>query len=486
MTGLFQGQFEKIDDHRWRIPTSYSKGMRVPGIIYADEKMLRDIIKDNAPEQVANAAHLPGIVRASMAMPDIHWGYGLPIGGVVATDVDAGGVITPGGVGYDINCGVRLLNTSLDEKDITREAARRLTGALYDRVPVGVGSAGGIKLGSAEEKKVLTDGARWAVREGYGWEEDLSRCEENGAIEGADPSAISARAYERGSDQAGTLGSGNHFLEIQVVDEIYDEKAARIFDIRKGRITVMIHTGSRGFGHQICTDYAEKMVGTLSKFGISAPDKQLSSAPVGSKEGREYLGAMRSAANYAWCNRQVITFLVRKAFEDVFGKKAESLGMHVVYDVAHNIAKIEKHEVGGKTLTLCVHRKGATRALPAGHRDVPEVYREAGQPVIIPGDMGRYSYLLAGCEGSAETFYSTCHGAGRLMSRAQAVKAAKNRSIDKELEAKGISVRYKGRDTLREEAPEAYKDVSRVVNIVEQAGISRRVARMRPLGVVKG
>ncbi|MGB3082570.1 MAG: RtcB family protein [Candidatus Omnitrophota bacterium] len=485
MTQPFTGKLEKIDDYRWRIPTSYMPGMRVPGIIYSDEKMLESIVKDNAPQQIANAAHLPGIVKASMAMPDIHWGYGLPIGGVVATDIEAGGVITPGGVGYDINCGVRLIRTNLMQEDV-RPRIKQLIDVLYGTVPTGVGSTGKIRVDFKEEKRILTEGAKWAVGRGYGWQSDLEHCEESGAIAGADPSKVSQRAYERGRKQPGTLGSGNHFIEVQVVDEVYREDIAEVLGIKKGQITVMVHTGSRGFGHQVCSEYAQGMVSLLSKFKISIPDRQLSCVPVKSDEGQAYLGAMRCAANYAWANRQVITHLTRKSFETVFEKSAESLGMTLVYDVAHNIAKIEKYKIDGKPRPLCIHRKGATRAFPPGHEDVPEAYRKVGQPVIIPGDMGRCSFLLTGTESAEETFYSTCHGAGRLLSRTAARRVTRGRSISRELGDKGIVVRWTGRDTLREEVPEAYKDVSDVVDIVQGAGISEKIARMRPLGVIKG
>jgi tRNA-splicing ligase RtcB len=485
MTKPFTGRLEKIDDYRWRIPVSYDKGMRVPGIIFSDEKMLKNIVKDNAPQQIANAAHLPGIVKASMAMPDIHWGYGLPIGGVVATDIEEGGVITPGGVGFDINCGVRLIRTDLNAEDV-RKHIKHLVEVLFAKVPAGVGSTGKIRVDVREEKNILTKGAKWAVERGYGWKEDLEYSEENGQIAGADPSKVSDRAYQRGRKQPGTLGSGNHFIEVQMVDEIYRHDIAEVFGIRKGQVTVMIHTGSRGFGHQICTDYAEKMVRLISKFKIDIPDRQLSCVPVKSEEGAAYLGAMRCAANYAWCNRQVIMHFIREVFEHVFAESAESLGMHLVYDVAHNIAKVEEYEVDGKPRQLCIHRKGATRAFPPGHEDLPEKYRKVGQPVIIPGDMGRCSYLLAGTDSAKETFYSTCHGAGRLMSRTAARKATRHRAIARELADRGIIVRYTGRETLNEEVSEAYKDVSQVVDIVHKAGISEKIARMRPLGVIKG
>ncbi|UCB57320.1 MAG: RtcB family protein [Candidatus Omnitrophota bacterium] len=482
---LWQGPLEKIDDYRWRIPKRYNPGMRVPGIIYADENLLKDIRTDRAPEQVANVAHLPGIVKYSLAMPDIHWGYGFCIGGVAATDVEADGVISPGGVGFDINCGVRLVRTNLSEKDI-KPKLRDLVYALFNNVPAGVGSKGEIRISSQEEKKLLVKGAKWAVEKGYGRSEDLEYTEEHGAIEGADPQVVSARAYERGQKQPGTLGSGNHFLEIQVIDQIYDNQAAAVFNLHQGQITLMIHSGSRGFGYQICDDYAKGMVRTLGKFGITVPDRQLACAPVKSPEGKAYLGAMRCAANYAWCNRQVLMELARRVFEKFLKLSPKDLGMDLIYDVAHNIAKIEKYKIDGEEKLLCVHRKGATRAFAPGHPELPEKYKSIGQPVIIPGDMGRNSYLLVGTEKAAETFYSTCHGSGRVMSRSAAIRHLKGRSIARELEQKGIYVCSAGRQTLAEEAPEAYKNVNDVVNVVHEAGISRRVCRMRPLGVVKG
>ncbi len=485
MNKVWEGPLEKIDDYRWRIPQNYNPGMRVPGLIYADENLLRDIRSDRAAEQVANVAHLPGIVKYSLAMPDIHWGYGFCIGGVAATDIAAGGVISPGGVGFDINCGVRLMRTNLSEKDI-KPRIRDLVYALFNNVPAGVGSKGEIRISSQEEKKLLVKGARWALERGYGRPEDLEYSEERGAIPGADPQAVSTRAYERGQKQPGTLGSGNHFLEVQVVDQVYDERAAAVFNLHRGQVTIMIQSGSRGFGYQICDDYAKSMVRTLDKFGIRVPDRQLACAPVNSSEGKTYLGAMRCAANYAWCNRQVLMELTRRTFIKFLGISPKDLGMDLIYDVAHNIAKMEKHRVDGKEKTLCVHRKGATRAFGPGHPELPEKYKPLGQPVISPGDMGRNSYLLLGTEGAAETFYSTCHGSGRLMSRSAAIRSLRGRSIAKELEQKGIFVRSTGRETLAEEAPEAYKDVNQVVDVVHQAGISRRVCRMRPLGVVKG
>lgn len=480
-----QGMFERIDEFRWRIPKSYKEGMRVDGMILADESMLEDIRSDKAAEQVANVAFLPGIVKHSYAMPDIHWGYGFPIGGVAATDVEAGGVISPGGVGFDINCGVRFVRTSLTEKEV-KPKLKDLVYALYNDVPAGVGSKGDIRITGADEKKLLVDGSKWVVEHGYGRQEDLEYTEERGSIKGANPDAVSPRAYERGKDQSGTLGSGNHFMEVQVVDEIYDKDAASVFGLSAGQITLMIHSGSRGLGYQVCDDYARDMIACLSKYGIMVPDRQLACAPVNSKEAQSYLGAMRCAANYAWANRQCLMHLARGVFEKVFGMSPRDLGMDLIYDVAHNIAKLEKYTIDGKEKTLCVHRKGATRAFPPGHPELPQRYQKTGQPVIIPGDMGRNSYLLTGTKKAEETFYSTCHGAGRLLSRSSAIRACRGRSISRELEDKGIIVKSSGRETLAEEAPEAYKDVNKVVRVVEGAGISKRVAKMRPIGVIKG
>ncbi|MDD3906354.1 MAG: RtcB family protein [Candidatus Omnitrophica bacterium] len=480
-----RGVLEKIDEYRWRIPKSYKSGMRTDGIIYASEDMLDAILADKAVDQVANVATLPGIVGSSLAMPDIHWGYGFPIGGVAATDVDAGGVISPGGVGFDINCGVRLVKSNLFEKDLWPKL-KDLVGALYAEVPAGVGSKGDIRVSHSDERKLLAQGARWVVEHGYGTAEDLEYTEEHGEIKGADPDGVSPRAYERGKNQSGTLGSGNHFLEIQAVDTIYDKELAGVFGLEEGQVTLMIHSGSRGLGYQVCDEYARDFIHTLSKYGINVPDKQLASAPVNSPEGKAYLGAMRCAANYAWANRQCLMHLARRVFEKVFRRSAKDLSMELIYDVAHNIAKIEKHEIDGKERTLCVHRKGATRAFPPGHPELPAKYTKTGQPVIIPGDMGRGSYLLVGTAFARETFYSTCHGAGRLMSRSAAIRAGRGRSISRELEDRGIIVKSTGRQTLSEEMPEAYKDVNQVVSVVHGAGISRRVCRMRPLGVIKG
>ena len=482
---MWSGPLEKIDDFRWRIPRSYNPGMRVDGIIYASESMVAAIRQDKAAEQVANVASLPGIVKYSLAMPDIHWGYGFPIGGVAATDVDAGGVISPGGVGFDINCGVRLVKTNLKKEDV-QPKLKDLVYALYNEVPAGVGSKGEIRISEKEERKLLVEGSGWVVEHGYGRAEDLDYTEERGAVKRANPDNVSARAYERGKNQSGTLGSGNHFLEVQEIDEIYDESAASVFGLEKGQITLMIHSGSRGLGYQVCDEYSRDFIRCLSKYNINVPDRQLACAPVNSEEGKAYLGAMRCAANYAWANRQCLMHLARLVFEKVFSMGPKDLGMDLIYDVAHNIAKIEKYNIDGREKTLCVHRKGATRAFPPGHPELPDKYKKIGQPVIIPGDMGRNSYLLVGTRKAEETFYSTCHGAGRLLSRSAAIRACRGRSISHELENKGIIVKSSGRETLAEEAPEAYKDVNEIVDVVEGAGISKRVCRMRPLGVIKG
>ena len=482
----WHGKLIKIDKNRYKIPKSYKPGMRTDGLIYASQDMLSLIEKDKAPEQVANVATLPGIVGYSMAMPDIHWGYGFPIGGVAAFDIEKG-VISPGGVGYDINCGVRLLRTNLSENDI-RERIKDLVRALFNNVPSGVGSKGKIRIEYNEVKKVLLNGAQWALNKGYGWTEDVNKIEENGALAGADPDRVSKKAIERGRPQLGTLGAGNHFLEIQTIEDIFDTKAAKALGIEEvGQITIMIHTGSRGLGYQICDDNVKILGSVTQKYGIDIPDRQLACAPIGSPEGKAYFQQMACAANYAWANRQCIMHWVREAFEKVLGKKAEALGMNLVYDVAHNIAKFEMHHVTGVMKKVCVHRKGATRAFAPGHDAIPMPYKEIGQPVIIPGDMGTHSYLLLGTEQAMkETFGSTCHGAGRVLSRSAAMRQTKGRHIDRELLQKGIHVLSASNQVLRQEIPEAYKDIDMVVDAVHEAGISRKVARMRPLGVVKG
>ncbi len=458
--------------------------MRVPGVVYASEEVIRDV-EDGALQQVANAATLPGIVKASMAMPDIHYGYGLPIGGVIATDWYEG-IVSPGGVGFDINCGVRLIRSNLTLKNIEPKK-EKLLNALFRKIPTGVGSTGKLRLSHSQLREVLADGSHWAVKKGYGTERDLEVTESSGRLPWADPSEVSHKALERGKDQLGTLGSGNHFAEVQVVEEIYDEETAEEFGLKLGMITLMIHTGSRGLGHQVATDFLVVMERALSRYRIWLPDRQLACAPIQSKEGRRYLGAMAAAANFAWANRQIIMHWAREAFREALGMNYEEMGLELVYDHAHNIVKKEEHSLNGRKLTLAVHRKGATRAFPPGHPELPSRYRKTGQPVIIPGDMGRYSYLLvATARAMEETFGSSCHGAGRVMSRHKAIKAARGRSIESELRNVGILVKSASRKTVMEEMPEAYKDVSLVVEAIEGAGISRKVARMRPLLVIKG
>jgi len=429
----WQGQFIKIDDYRWKIPEDYKTGMRVPGLIYASKGMLESIREEQTPEQVANVAFLPGILGCSLAMPDIHWGYGFPIGGVAATDTKDG-VVSPGGVGYDINCGVRLLSTSLNESEV-RPRIDQLINALFHSVPSGLGSEGKIRISQKDMNQLMIEGARWAVKRGLGMDEDLDATEEGGCLTGADPSKVSDRAVKRGMPQAGTLGSGNHFLEIQEVKEIFDTQIASVMGITDiGQVLVLIHTGSRGLGHQVCTDHLRTMEQAVASYGIKLPDRQLACAPLESREGQDYLGAMACAANYAWANRQCIAHWVRESFCEVLGKSVDRLGMRQIYDVAHNIAKIEEHIVDGRTIKVCVHRKGATRAFPAGHQDTPKRYKEVGQPVLVPGDMGRCSFVAVGThKAMSETFGSTCHGAGRILSRGAAKRSIRGADIIREL-----------------------------------------------------
>ena len=485
MEEKWKGRLEKIDNYRWMIRENYKEGMKVPGIIYAQKSMLDDILSDQAPEQVANVAFLPGIVKNSLAMPDIHWGYGFPIGGVAATDVRHG-VISPGGIGFDINCGVRLLKTELTAEDVKPRIVE-LVEALFNNITTGVGKGGKIKLNEKDIEQVMTKGARWAVSQGYGTKDDLLLTEAQGAMEGADPDKVSNKAIKRGHDQLGTLGSGNHFLEVQMVEEVYYKEAADIFSIFPGCVTVMIHSGSRGFGHQITTDFLDFLGKVSKQYGIDLPDRQLACAPVESPEGRSYFGAMAAGANFAWANRQCLAHWARETFEQVFRQSSDRLGFRQVYDVAHNIAKIENHNIDGIDMTLCVHRKGATRAFGPGHAEIPEEHRGIGQAVIIPGDMGRCSYLAVGTEKAMkETFGSACHGAGRKMSRSKAKKVAKGKNLRQEMKDRGVIVRASGWDTIAEEMPEAYKNVEDVVGATEGAGITRIVAKLKPLGVIKG
>jgi tRNA-splicing ligase RtcB (3'-phosphate/5'-hydroxy nucleic acid ligase) len=478
-------ELKRLDDYRWLIPRQGR--MRVDGIIYADDTLMRDIRSGEAVQQVANVACLPGIVGRSIGMPDIHWGYGFAIGGVAAFDPERGGVVSPGGVGYDINCGVRLLRTGLSEAEV-RGRLGTLMDRLYDRVPAGVGAGyERFRLSPDQIRAVLERGSEWAVAEGYGDASDLRRTEAGGRLGGADPAEVSERAVQRGRDQLGTVGSGNHFIELGYVDEVYDPRAASRLGLEPGTVTVFIHSGSRGLGYQVCDDYIQLMMGAADRYGIELPDRQLVCAPLGSPEADRYMAAMSAAANYAFANRQMMAFRVREVFEAIFGRAWQELGMTLVYDVAHNIAKWETHDVDGRDRRVCVHRKGATRAFPPGHPELPEAYRDLGQPVLIPGDMGRYSYVLLGTDGAyRETFGSTCHGAGRTMSRRQAKKSARGRDLRREFEDLGIQVRASSFGTVAEEVPEAYKDVADVVDVVDGAGIGRKVVRLRPMGVLKG
>jgi len=478
-------ELKKIHDYLWEIPKT--GGMKVPGRIYTSHEMLTGTMQnDEAIKQVVNVAHLPGIQKYSLAMPDIHWGYGFPIGGVAATDINDG-VISPGGVGYDINCGVRIARTSLEYKSVGNRISK-LVENLFKNVPTGVGAKGAIKKLSAKEtENILINGSRWAVENGFGNDEDIEFTEENGKLDGADPSCISDRAIERGEDQAGTLGSGNHFLEVDVVDEIYDEIKADAFGLFKGQIVVMIHTGSRGLGYQVCDDYLKVLVKAGQKYNFDLPDRQLACAPIHSQEGEDYLSAMKCAANFAWNNRQIIMHLAKKSLKQTFNISETDLDFKLIYDVCHNIAKIEEHNIDGIKKKVCVHRKGATRSFPALSEYIPEKYKHIGQPVLVPGDMGRYSYIAVGTERAMEeTFGSSCHGAGRVQSRHKALKMGKGKDLIEELRRNGIEIRAKGFKTIAEEMPYAYKDVSDVVDVMHNAGISLKVAKIKPVGVIKG
>jgi len=478
-------EVNKISDYKWKIPKGQKEGMRVPCIVFANEDLLVKADQDNALEQVVNVATLPGVVKASFAMPDLHWGYGFPIGGVAAMDMETG-VISPGGVGFDISCGVRMIRTNLMQDDL-KPMIENLMHELNRNVPKGVGVGGKLRLSRDELSRLLTQGVEWAIKKGYGWKEDRFYVEDKGRMTEANPNKVSYKALKRGQGQVGTLGSGNHYLEIQVVDEIYDEKMAKVFDLEKGQIAIMIHCGSRGFGHQVCSDYIEVMRRVVAREGYRLPDRQLGCAPIRSKEGRDYYQAMSCATNYAVTNRHVIGHWVRECFERVFKKSAEKLGMNLIYDVSHNIAKFEKHKVDGKEKMLCVHRKGATRAFGPGHPDLPEKYIPYGQPVIIGGTMGTASYLLIGTEKSMkESFGSTCHGAGRVMSRRKAKRLIRGDVLKRELESEGIKIVSDHMPGLAEEAPQAYKDVNEIVDVTQNAGISSKIVRLRPLAVLKG
>jgi len=482
----FQGPLEQVNDCCWRIPKSYKAGMRVDGLIYADERLIDQIRDDQAAEQVANVAFLPGIQHASLAMPDIHWGYGFCIGGVAATDPDEGGVISPGGVGYDINCGVRLVRSNLFYQDV-KPHLTELVDELFRNVPAGVGRGGKYHFDRKELRQLMSQGAAYLRDRDLATEADLDHTEAHGCLPGAVPENVSDRACERGHDQCGTLGSGNHFLEVQVVDAIFDAEAAAALGLEKDLVCVMIHSGSRGLGYQVCDDALKTLRKAPQKYGIALPDRQLVCAPVHSPEGQHYLGAMCAAANFAWCNRQLLMMQARESFATVFGRSWQELRMSLIYDVAHNIAKFEHHHTGGSERRVWVHRKGATRAFPPGHPEVPSMYRSIGQPVLIPGDMGRASWVLVGQAGSMEqTFGTACHGAGRMMSRTAAVKHAQGRRIDQELARHGVIARARSWRGLAEEQPEAYKDVNLVVDVVHHANLASKVARLRPIGVVKG
>lgn len=477
-------EIERIDEYRWKV--IQTKGMNTFGIIYLSEKMFDEISHEESPRQVANVATLPGIVGPAIAMPDIHWGYGFPIGGVAAFS-ERDGVVSPGGVGYDINCGVRLLRTNLEYTEIQKNLSLLLR-ELFSNIPCGVGSKRkDVRLSAKDEREVLLKGAAWAVSQGYGEKKDLERIEAKGCIKEANPDMVSERAKERGRKQLGTLGSGNHFIELGYVSEVYDKSKAEAFGLFKGQLTVLIHTGSRGLGHQVCDDYIKIMQKAGQKYNIDLPDRQLCCAPLNSPEAKQYIGAMSAAANYAFANRQMLTHWVRESFTKVLGMGPEKLGLELIYDLAHNIAKWEYHEVKGKIEKVCVHRKGATRAFGPDNPELPKEYKKIGQPVLIPGDMGRCSYLLTGTKlAMKETFGSTCHGAGRLLSRAAAKRTCKGRNIANELKAQGIIVYAASRRTVVEEAPEAYKDINEVVEVVTKVNISQKVTKIRPIGVIKG
>jgi tRNA-splicing ligase RtcB len=480
-----KSDLRKIDEYLYEIPKEFRPDMRVPARLYADDAILEDALGDRSIEQLVNTATLPGVVRYTLAMPDIHQGYGPPIGGVIATR-HPDGIISPGATGYDINCGVRVLVSNITADEL-RPHLEKLVNALFQNIPSGVGKGGAIRLNAKELDEVMVRGAGFAVERGYGSREDLERTEERGALAGADPAAVSRHARERGSPQLGTLGSGNHFIEVSVVEEVYDPEVADAWGLFPGQIAVWIHSGSRGLGHQVCSDYVRDFQKAVQKYNISLPDRELVCAPFNSPEGQAYFGAMAAAANYAWANRQVMAELVRRTFEQVLAGKVSDWHLRQIYDVAHNIVKIEEHDVDGKRMKLIVHRKGATRAFGPGHPVLPPAYRDTGQPVLIPGDMGTGSYLLVGTEKAMrDAFGTTCHGAGRVWSRAQAKKSIRGEELIQELRQKGIIVRAGSMAGLAEEAPDAYKDVDRVVNVVHKAGLARKVARFRPLGVIKG
>lgn len=472
---------KRIGEYEWELPIGFIPEMKVPGRFFLSDALIKTL-EEGALMQLANVATMPGIIHNSLAMPDIHWGYGFPIGGVAAFEYESG-VISPGGVGFDINCGVRLLTTPLKRADLSKK--KEILDNLYNAVPVGVGARSSIRLSEKQLERMMTDGAGFAVEEGYGNQDDLVHCEEQGRMKEADPNHVSKKARARGMPQSGTLGAGNHFLEIQVIEEIYDEEAAKAFGVEKGQVCMMIHCGSRGLGHQVCTDHLQILERATAKYHITLPDKQLACAPLTSPEGEAYFGGMAAAANYAWANRQIITHQVRSVLTRMCGIAYDDI--RLVYDVAHNVAKIEEHDIDGKRATVCVHRKGATRAFGPGCPDVPSDYAHTGQPVIIPGSMGSSSYLLKGTDVAMnQTFGSTCHGAGRVLSRSQAKKTIQGKSVRETLGKAGIMIRAPHDGAIAEEAPDAYKSSSEVVSVVHNLGISRMVARLEPLGVIKG
>ncbi len=477
-------EIKKIKDNVYEIPGSYNKKMRASGRLYIDDESF-EALEEGAVQQIVNVACLPGVYRYSIAMPDIHFGYGFPIGGVAAFNM-RNGIVSPGGVGFDINCGVRLIKSNLSLEDI-QDHLDELVDALFKNVPSGVGSKGKVKLSSEDINNVLDYGAEWAVENGYGWDEDLEVLEENGRIKAADSSKVSDKAKKRGIPQLGSLGSGNHFLEIQVVDEIYNEEVAKVYGLEKGMIVIMVHTGSRGCGHQVCSDYLRLMDKAYKNYKIDIADRQLACAPLDSKEAQSYLKAMYAAANYAWANRQMITHWIRESFEEVLGKSARDMDMQIIYDVAHNIAKEETHDFKGNDIEVLVHRKGATRAFGPGREEVPLKYREVGQPVLIPGTMGTASYVLHGTQTAMEeTFGSTAHGAGRILSRSQAKKDYNPEDIVNNMESNGIKVKATSKNVIAEEAPGAYKDVDSVVRVSDSTGIAKLVCKVKPLAVTKG
>lgn len=473
--------FIKISDWLWEIPKSFRKDMRVPARIYISEKMLDNIFQDKSLEQLINMTTFPGIVGYSLAMPDIHEGYGFPIGGVAAMDMESG-VISPGGVGYDINCGVRLLKSNIDDQEI-RNNLGRLATEIQNQVPSGLGRGRQIKLDIKSINEILNKGIGALIEKGYGQEQDAQNCESFGRLIQADDNAVSDRAKNRGRDQVGTLGSGNHFLEIQKVEQIFEPNVASQFGLFENQIVIMIHTGSRGLGHQIATDYIRIMMKAMPKYGIKLPDRELAACPIKSPEGQRYLAAMAAGANYAWANRQMISHYVRLAWKKILGEKED---LELLYDVAHNIAKIEECQIDNKKINVIVHRKGATRAFPPGHPEVPIQYRQVGQPVLVPGSMGTASYVLAGTQESQEAFYSVCHGAGRAMSRNEAIRRFPGNQIIKDLESQGIIIKYDALAGLAEEAPLAYKDINSVVEVISGANLAQKVAKLIPLAVIKG